>query len=75
MLTLTGARNLLRAIGDHTVRVLIAVEPAGLRRHAQRNAADAVALAAALRLEAEDVHHWLTATPDPGKTQTLRANG
>lgn len=56
--------DVLRAIGDQLVRALAAVEPRGLNRNAQRNAAAAAALAHRRRLEAEEAQLWFAVRLD-----------
>ncbi|MEY9844205.1 hypothetical protein [Streptacidiphilus sp. MAP5-3] len=59
MFTLTGTWDLVRTIGRHTVRGLAALEPRGLNRRAQQNAARAAAWTSAQRREAGEADRWL----------------
>lgn len=59
MFTLTGTWDLVRTIGRHTVRGLATLEPGGLNRRAQQNAARAAAWTSALRREAGEAERWL----------------
>jgi hypothetical protein len=59
--SLTRTWDLLWVMGGRAARGLAAVEPRSLVRHAQRNAASAVALAHARRLEEGEGECWVAA--------------
>ncbi|MEY9964753.1 hypothetical protein ABIA33_002795 [Streptacidiphilus sp. MAP12-16] len=50
--------QLLRAVGGHVARGLLAVDPHGGQSRARRNAAQAAAQASAQRYEREEVSAW-----------------